>query len=61
MIKSVVRPQDYMLSLDVWTSVMSVVTTAIHHHGMRTLMYFDDLLITCNSFDNEQFRDCYWE
>ena len=30
---------------------MSIVGAALHHHGMCTLLYVDDLLITCRSFD----------
>jgi hypothetical protein len=101
MLKSVVKPQDFMLSLDVesaffhvpihpkhrkffsshlalhlrhhyhqvvefshaalplgwtsspriWTIVMSVVAAVLRRHGMCTLLYVDDLLITCSSFE----------
>ena len=30
---------------------MSVVAAALRRHGMRTLLYVDDLLITCSSFE----------
>ncbi len=30
---------------------MSVVAEALHRHGMRTLLYVDDLLIACSSFE----------
>jgi hypothetical protein len=30
---------------------MSVVTEALRHHGMRTLLYVDDLLIDSSSFE----------
>jgi hypothetical protein len=30
---------------------MSVVVAALHRHGMRTLLYVDDLLIVCSSFE----------
>jgi hypothetical protein len=30
---------------------MSVVAAALHRHGMSTLLYVDDLLITCSSFE----------
>ena len=30
---------------------MSVVESALRRHGMRTLLYFDDLLIACSSFE----------
>ncbi len=30
---------------------MSVVAEALHRHGMRTLLYVDDLLIVCSSFE----------
>jgi hypothetical protein len=30
---------------------MSIVAAALHCHGMHTLLYVDDLLITCRSFD----------
>jgi hypothetical protein len=30
---------------------MSVVAAALRHHGMRTLLYVDDLLIACSSFE----------
>jgi hypothetical protein len=35
----------------IWTSVMSVVAAALPLHGMRTLLYVDDLLIACSSFE----------
>ena len=37
-------------STRIWTSVMSIVAAALRHHDMRTLLYVDDLLITCSSF-----------
>jgi hypothetical protein len=30
---------------------MSVVAAALRRHGMRTLLYVDDLLIDCSSFE----------
>jgi hypothetical protein len=33
------------------TSVMSVVAASLRRHGMRTLLYVDDLLIACSSFE----------
>jgi hypothetical protein len=30
---------------------MSVVATARHRHGIHTLLYVNDLLITCSSFE----------
>jgi hypothetical protein len=30
---------------------MSVVAAALRRHGMRTLLYVDDLLIACSSFE----------
>ena len=30
---------------------MSVVAEALHRHGMYTLLYVDDLLIVCSSFE----------
>jgi hypothetical protein len=30
---------------------MSVVTAALRYHGMRMLLYVDDLLITCSTFE----------
>jgi hypothetical protein len=38
-------------STRIWTGVMSVIAAALRHHGMRTLLYVDDLLITCSSFE----------
>ena len=35
---------------------MSIVPTALHRHDIHTLLYVDDLLISCNSFD-EATRD----
>ena len=32
---------------------MSIVGAALRRHGMRTLLYVDDLLIVCSSFDKE--------
>jgi hypothetical protein len=43
-------PLGWTSSPRIWTSVMSVVTAALRRHGMRTLLYVDDLLITCSSF-----------
>jgi hypothetical protein len=39
-------PLGWTSSSRIWTSVMSVVTTALHRHTMHTLLYVDDLLIT---------------
>jgi hypothetical protein len=30
---------------------MSIVATDPRHHGMLTLLYVDDLLIVCSSFE----------
>jgi hypothetical protein len=35
----------------IWTSVMSIVVVALLRHGILTLLYVDDLLIVCSSFD----------
>jgi hypothetical protein len=43
-------PLGWTSSPRIWTSVMSVVAVALRH-GMRTLLYVDDLLITCSSFE----------
>jgi hypothetical protein len=44
-------PLGWTSSPRIWTSVMSVVVAALRRHGMRTLLYVDDLLITCSSFE----------
>ena len=44
-------PLGWTSSPRIWTSVMSVVAAALRRHGMRTLLYVDDLLITCSSFE----------
>ncbi len=44
-------PLGWTSSPRIWTSVISVVAAALHHHGMCTLLYVDDLLITCSSFE----------
>jgi hypothetical protein len=38
-------------------SVMSVVASALHRHDMRTLLYVDDLLISCSSTKKIQGHD----
>ena len=42
-------PLGWTSSPRIWTSVMSVVAAALRRHGMRTLLYVDDLLIACSS------------
>jgi hypothetical protein len=44
-------PFGWTRSSRIWTSVMSIVAAALRHHGMCTLLYVDDLLITCSSFE----------
>ncbi len=44
-------PLGWTSSPRIWTSVMSVVAAALRRHGMRTLLYVDDLLIACSSFE----------
>ncbi len=44
-------PLGWTNSTRIWTSVMSIVASAFRHHGMYTLLFVDDLLITCSSFD----------
>ncbi len=44
-------PLGWTNSPRIWTSVMSVVTTSLHRHGIRKLLYVDDLLIACSSFE----------
>jgi hypothetical protein len=44
-------PLGWTSSPRIWTSVMSVVGAALRRHGMRTLLYVDDLLIVCSSFE----------
>ena len=44
-------PLGWTSSTRIWTSVMSIVAAALRRHGMRMLLYVDDLLITCSSFD----------
>ena len=44
-------PLGWTSSRRIWTSVMSVVAAALRRHGMRTLLYVDDLLIACSSFE----------
>ena len=44
-------PLGWTRSPRIWTSVMSVVEATLRHHGMRTLLYVDDLLIVCSSFE----------
>jgi hypothetical protein len=44
-------PPGWTSSPRIWTSVMSVVAAALRRHGMRTLLYVDDLLIVCSSFE----------
>ncbi len=39
-------PLGWTRSPRIWTNVMSIVASALHRHGMRTLLYVDDLLIT---------------
>jgi hypothetical protein len=46
-----VLPLDWTRSPRIWTIVMSVVTAGLRRHGMRTLLYVDDLLIACSSFE----------
>jgi hypothetical protein len=43
-------PIGWTSSTRIWTSVMSVVA-ALHRHDMHTLLYVDDLLIACSSFE----------
>jgi hypothetical protein len=47
----VVLPFGWTSVTRIWTSVMSVVAAALRRHGMRTLLYVDDLLIACSSFE----------
>jgi hypothetical protein len=44
-------PLGWTSSTRIWTIVMSVVAAALRRHGMRTLLYVDDLLIACSSFE----------
>jgi hypothetical protein len=44
-------PLGWTRSTRIWTSVMSVVVAALRHHEIRTLLYVDDLLIACSSFE----------
>ena len=44
-------PSGWTSSLRIWTNVMSIVASALRRHGMRTLLYVDDLLIAWSSFD----------
>ncbi len=44
-------PLGWTSSPRIGTSVMSVVAGALRLHGMRTLLYVDDLLIACASFE----------
>jgi hypothetical protein len=44
-------PLGWTSSTRIWTIVVSVVTVALHRHGIHTLLYVDDLLITCSSFE----------
>ena len=44
-------PLGWTSSPRIWTSVMSVVAAALRRHGMSTLLYVDDLLIACSSFE----------
>ncbi len=44
-------PLGWTSSTRIWTSVMSVVAAALRRHGIRTLLYVDDLLIACSSFE----------
>jgi hypothetical protein len=46
-------PLGWTSSPRIWTSVMSVVAAALRRHGMCTLLYVDDLLITCRSFEED--------
>ncbi len=41
-------PLGWTRSPRIWTNVMSVVAAALRRHGMRTLLYVDDLLIACS-------------
>jgi hypothetical protein len=43
-------PIGWTSSTRIWTSVMSIVA-AVFRHGMRTLLYVNDLLIDCRSFE----------
>jgi hypothetical protein len=44
-------PLGWTSSPRIWTIVMSVVTAPLRRHGMHTLLYVDDLLIACSSFE----------
>jgi hypothetical protein len=44
-------PLGWTNSTRIWTIVMSVVAAALRRHGMSTLLYVDDLLIVCSSFE----------
>jgi hypothetical protein len=44
-------PLGWTISTRIWKSVMSVVAADLHRHGMRTLLYVDDLWIACSSFE----------
>jgi hypothetical protein len=44
-------PIGWTNSPRIWTSVMSVVAATLHRHGIRTLLYVDDLLIVYSSFE----------
>jgi hypothetical protein len=44
-------PLGWTSSTRIWTSVMSVVVADLRRHGIRTLLYVDDLLIACSSFE----------
>ncbi len=46
-------PIGWTRSPRIWTSVMSVVVTPLHRHGTCTLLYVDDLLIVCYSFEED--------
>ncbi len=47
----VVLPLGWTSSTRIWTSVMSIVSAALRRHDIRTLLYVDDLLIACSSFE----------
>jgi hypothetical protein len=51
-------PLGWTISTRIWTSVMSVVAAAFCLHGMCKLLYVDELLIACSSFEEIQITTC---